>query len=132
MEVPRLRYIVLSAAFFATICGVVVSLLWFETFMITPIDRKSDFYGLGHAVIVFGVICMGLSTTTIFLNKIPEVRNNPFLSFLSFFLLPLLIAFFFGGTLFEWKSIGLFVVMALSFGAPLAFYYVKYRRRLTS
>ncbi len=43
------------------------------------------------SIIVAFINCLVISllSTTIFLNKIPEIKNNRFLNFLSWFLLPL-------------------------------------------
>lgn len=130
MEAHHLRSMVLSAAFAAMISSGVISLLWFETVELSEAARNSDLYGLGHVLIVFCVICMALSTITIFFNRIAIVRNNVVLSLLSFFLSPLLVAVSFGITIFEREELALFFVMIASFSLPLAFYFVRYRKLL--
>ncbi|MBC9930916.1 hypothetical protein [Chitinophaga qingshengii] len=131
MEAHHLRSMVLSAAFAAMISSGVISLLWFETVELSESARYSDLYGLGHVLIVFCVICMALSTITIFLNKMTVVRNNLFLSLLSFFLAPLLVSLFFFVTIFDKEEMMLFGVMLVSFHLPLAFYFARYRKLLT-
>ncbi|RBL92770.1 hypothetical protein DF182_09385 [Chitinophaga flava] len=130
MEARRLKNMVLSAAFAAMISSGVVSLLWLETVELSEAARNSDMYGLGHVLVAFCVICMATSTTTIFLNKLAVVRNNLFLSLLSFFLGPLVVALCFGITVFDKRDIDLFFVMVASFGLPMAFYFARYRKML--
>ncbi|NML36921.1 hypothetical protein HHL17_06895 [Chitinophaga sp. G-6-1-13] len=131
MEAHPLRSMVLSAAFAAMISSGVISLLWFETVELSEAARNSDLYGLGHVLIVFCIICMALSTITIFFNRIAVVRNNVILSLLSFFLLPFLVAVSFCMTIFEREELSLFFVMIASFSLPLAFYFARYRKLLT-
>ncbi|WP_223151575.1 hypothetical protein [Chitinophaga varians] len=128
MEAHPLRSMVLSAAFAAMISSGVISLLWFETIVLSEAVRNSN---LGHVLIGFCVICMALSTVTIFLNNLAVVRNNVILSLLSFFLLPLLVAVSFCITVFDGTELVLFFLMIASFNLPLAFYFVRYRRLLT-
>lgn len=132
MEAHRLRSMVLSAAFAAMISSGVISLLWLETVELSEAARKSDLYGLGHVLIVFCVICMALSTITIFFNRIPFVRNNVILSLTSFFLAPLLVSAGFYMTIFEREETLLFLVMITSFSLPLVFYFARYRKLLVS
>jgi len=128
METPGLKRIALRTFFSTMICCSVVSLLWLEIVEIA--GRKTDLYGLGHIIIVFCSLCMSISTLTIFFNRLAVVRNHLFLSLLSFFLLPVIIAIGLGAAIFEQQEKRMLMVMLLSFLTPLVYYFIQYRKQL--
>lgn len=129
METPGLKGIVLRTFFSTLICGSVISLLWLELVEMAG-KTKTDLYGLGHVVIVFCVLCMAISTLTIFFNKLAVVRTHLFLSLLSFFLLPMIAGILLGTAIFEQQERRMFMVMLLSFLTPLVYYFIQYRKQL--
>ena len=128
MEAPGLKGIVLRTFFSTMIFGSVISLLWLE--LVEIAGRKTDLYGLGHVIIVCCIFCMAISTLTIFFNKLEVVRSNPFLSLLSFFLLPMTVGVLLGAAIFEQQERRMFAVMLLSFLTPLVYFFIQYRRQL--
>jgi cytochrome bd-type quinol oxidase subunit 2 len=128
MQTPGLKGIVIRTFFSTMICCSVVSLLWLELVEIS--GRKTDLYGLGHVLLIFCSICMAISTLTIFFNKLEVVRTHPFLSLLSFFLLPVIVGVLLGTAIFEQQERRMFMVMLLSFLTPLVYYFIQYRKQL--
>ena len=90
----RLLWILLSSCLFA---GIITTLLITLLLAQRPVDlnrmhcdMSGIFYGIGWGFIIL----MGIATLPVYLNRYPTIRNNVYYSLLSFFLLPLVTAFY--------------------------------------
>jgi putative effector of murein hydrolase LrgA (UPF0299 family) len=128
MKVLSLKGITGRVIISTWIISSVISLIWLEVVELR--GYKTDLYGLGHVILTCCLLFMALGTCTIFFNRYTAVSSNAFLSGLSFFLLPVLMGIFLGMSIFEQQEIRLFIVMMLSFLAPLTYYFIRYRKQL--
>jgi len=92
-------------------------------------DARESMYLMVYAYLIFPNILFSLGSFSICFNLYRSVRENFFLSFLSFYF-PVIIAFFI--VVFYGEMLGtLFILLiALPFMIPQTYYFVRFRKRL--
>lgn len=72
-------------------------ILWLRTQNIKPVpDMDVSYRGMALAWSILGILALSTGAITLFLNCFARVRNSILYSFLSFFLIPILIILFSG------------------------------------
>jgi hypothetical protein len=99
--------------------------------LLGPADRKTpDMQDLAYGLALFMILVLSLSSTTIYLNLLPGIRNSKVYSFSSFFLLPIISAMFSIDSMDGFKhDQPIFSMMVIPFFVIMGFHYVRFRNR---
>jgi cytochrome bd-type quinol oxidase subunit 2 len=99
--------------------------------LLAPADRKTpDMQDLVYGLALFMILVLFLSSTTIYLNLLPRIRNSKVYSFSSFFLLPIITAMLSIASMDGFKhDQPIFSMMVIPFFVIMAFHYVRFRNR---
>ena len=72
-------------------------ILWLKTQNIKPVpDLDTTYKGMLLTWSILGVLILSVGSTTLFLNCFAKIRRNSLCSFLSFFIIPILMLLFSG------------------------------------
>lgn len=112
------------------VCSTIVTLIGLAL-LLEPqkADHNDHMQGLPYGIAIFITLFLTFSALTVYLNLHSKIRNSAALSFLSFHLLPCLIAILtiasFGELKEQWAGYSL---MVLPFIALLSYYFFNFRK----
>jgi O-antigen/teichoic acid export membrane protein len=100
-------------------------------FLLGPADRETpDMQDLAYGLALFMIFVLSLSSTTIYLNLLPGIRNSRVYSISSFFLLPIISAILSIASMDGFKhDRPIFSMMVIPFFVIMAFHYVIFQNR---